>query len=257
MLAFRNAVCCSAFWNEMQTLTALDKALDVLFHLGSQGEPQGVSAIGRALRLPKSSAHRLLSALKRRDLVEQDASGRYRAGVGLLGLATGVPLVAAARPVLEQAAAALGETFFLVVARAGRLVVLDKAEGSGLLRGSPQVGGVVPVHATAVGKLYLAHAARDVQLERPLVRYTQRTIVSAARLAREVGAAKSDGYALSHGEWIDGLSVTAAPVMRASGLIAVVCAAVPSVRQPLLGERVVEQVKNAASAIAARVGAPV
>jgi DNA-binding IclR family transcriptional regulator len=106
----------------------------------------------------------------------------------LLGLALGTldrePLVAAARPVLERHAQALGETFFLVVARGGTLLVLDKAEGTGLLRVSPRVGSAVPVHASAVGKLYLAHAPELVALEPKLTRFTARTIVSPRKLAR-------------------------------------------------------------------------
>jgi IclR family transcriptional regulator, acetate operon repressor len=238
----------------MQHATAIDKVLDVLFHVGAHRHPQGVSEIGRALGLPKSSAHRLLSALKRRELVEQDESGRYRPGAGLLGLTSGRSLLAAARPVLEQAATALGETFFLVVGQGGRLVVLDKAEGTGLLRGSPQIGSAVPVHATAVGKLYLAHAPGSVQLEKPLLRYTARTIVDAARLAREVQAARTNGHAISHGEWIEGLSVTAAAVLRDGGMLGAVCAAVPSVRMELIGKHVVRYVESSSGAISARLG---
>ena len=58
--------------------------------------------VGRSLGLPKASAHRLLASLQRRDLVEQDESGRYRPGFGLVALGLGVldrePLVAVARP---------------------------------------------------------------------------------------------------------------------------------------------------------------
>ena len=108
-------------------------------------------------------------------LLERDAHGRYQAGLGLmtLGLACArrEPIAHAAQPVLEAAAHELGETFFLVVARGGRLVVLEKAEGDGFLRAAPRLGSSVPVHATAVGKLYLAHAPDAVELE-ALPRYT-------------------------------------------------------------------------------------
>ena len=66
----------------------------------------------------------------------------------------------------EAAAAQYGETFFLVSARARRLVVLDKAEGTGFLRAAPRVGSSVPAHATAVGKLYLALPRMSSQIER-------------------------------------------------------------------------------------------
>src|SRR5688500_2544888 len=120
--------------------TSIDKAIDLLVQVGANPRPQGVSELGRALGLPKSSTHRLLATLKRRALVEQDDAGRYRAGIGLLTLAGGSALLNAARPALEHGARELGETFFLVAAREGALRVLDKVEGTGLLRGSPPVG---------------------------------------------------------------------------------------------------------------------
>jgi DNA-binding IclR family transcriptional regulator len=96
----------------MESPGTVEKAVDVLFHLHGESGPRGVTAIGRALGLPKSSTHRLLSALGRRGLVERDERGRYRPGIALvaLGLGTleGEPIVAAARPVLEEAAHSLG-----------------------------------------------------------------------------------------------------------------------------------------------------
>lgn len=67
----------------MEAATSIEKALDVLFLLHREAGARGVTQIGRALGLPKSSAHRLLAALSRRGLVERDAAGRYRPGIGL------------------------------------------------------------------------------------------------------------------------------------------------------------------------------
>src|SRR5262245_60630428 len=145
----------------LDATSSIEKALDVLFHVAGAGSA-GVSEIARALALPKSTAHRLLAALGRRGLVERDTGGRYKPGLRILALGLGVlerePVVAAARPVLEAEAEAIGETLFLSAARGGRIVVLDKAEGTGFLRAAPRVGSEVPVHATAVGKLQLAFA---------------------------------------------------------------------------------------------------
>jgi len=242
----------------MEHLTAIDKALEVLFHLRDQHEPQGVSEIGRALGLPKSSAHRLLAALRRRELVEQDEAGRYRPGAGLLGLALSVldrePLVAAARPTLEQHALALGETFFLVSARGGRLIVLDKVEGTGVLRVSPQVGSAVPVHASAVGKLYLAHPSELVSLPRPLPRYTPHTITSVLVLMQQVQAVGAQGHALSRGEWIEGLTVVAAPLFRERRMLGAVCVAIAAAGKRADERRVIGAVERAAASISARLG---
>jgi IclR family acetate operon transcriptional repressor len=218
--------------------SAIDKALDILFHLHAQQEVLGVSDIGRSLSIPKSTAHRCLAALRRRDLVEQDEAGRYRPGFGVLQLAEGLLdrdlLVAAAEPVLQRQAAELGETCFLVAARAGRLLVLGKAEGTGLLRLSPAIGSEVPVSATAVGKLYLAHAPHLVAPSEP-TRYTDHTIIDPDWLARDVEASRSRGFAVNDEEWIEGLGVVAAPIFLGGGMAGAVCVAMSRQRHRELG----------------------
>jgi DNA-binding IclR family transcriptional regulator len=236
--------------------TAVDKALDVLFYLHEAGEPQGVSDIGRGLSLPKSTTHRLLAALKRKALVEKDDAGRYRPGFGVLALAGGLldrePLVAAAHGVLEQEAAEFGETFFLVAARAGRLLVLEKAEGTGLLRVSPPIGSEIPVQATAVGKLYMAHGPELLSPTAP-TRFTEHTIVDSRSLAREVEAARRKGYAINREEWIEGLGVIAAPILSSGFIKGAVCTAMSSNRLDLIEiDEVARRVMTAAARIASR-----
>ncbi|MSR12964.1 MAG: IclR family transcriptional regulator [Gammaproteobacteria bacterium] len=177
-------------------MSTIDKALDTLFLLSERGGAMRLADLARALGMPRSSAHRILAPLVKRGLAEQDADGRYRAGFALMALGLNVasrePLALAAKPVLELAAADLGETFFLVVARAGASVVLEKAEGSRFLRAAPRLGAIVPVHATAAGKLYLAYAPEQVKLAE-LDRFTPRTIRAQKTLALEVERVRAQG----------------------------------------------------------------
>jgi DNA-binding IclR family transcriptional regulator len=94
-------------------------------------------------------------------------------------------------------------------------VVLGKAEGTGFLRAAPRVGDSVPVHATAVGKLFLAFGGGSVAVpEGELERFTGRTRVSALALEREVRRTRERGFADNREEWIPGLAVIAAPILR-------------------------------------------
>lgn len=245
-------------------LSTVDKAIDVLFELHAAEAPLGVTALGRALGLPKSSTHRLLAALRRRGLVEQDERGRYAPGIALIALGLGVlerePAVVAARPVIEHEAEVLGETFFLVAARAGQLVVLDKAEGTGFMRAAPRVGSTVPVHATAVGKLQLAFAPHELAANpfaaaagEPLESFTDATAASVKALRREVEEAGQRGWAANVDEWIAGLSVLAAPVQHRGRLLAHVAVAASSARVEELGlEVLAERVCKTAERIAQR-----
>jgi IclR family acetate operon transcriptional repressor len=249
----------------MDPLTTVEKAVDILFHLHASPEPQGVTAIGRSLGLPKSSAHRLLAALGRRGLVDRSERGRYRPGAALIALGLGAlsrePIVELAREVLETNATKLGETIFLVAARSKELVVIDKAEGRGFLRVSPQVGERVPVHATAVGKLYLAFSPDSVEMDAEPTLFTSQTLSDLAgtgqgKLAAEVEAVRSQGFATNDEEWMPGLGVVAAPVLSNGRLVAAVALGAASARLHEIGNReVVNQVLAMAARIEARLGA--
>ncbi len=245
---------------------SLDRALDLLFHLRASPAPLGVTAAARGAGLPKSSAHRLLQALARRGLVERDERGRYRPGFALIALGLGAlegdPLVALARPVLEGAARDLGETVFLCGARGGAPMVLDKAEGSGFLRAAPQIGTRVPVHATAVGRLFLAFAPGDVAVgPEPFEAFAPTTPRSAAELQPRVAAARARGLAENRGDWIAGLWVLAAPILEggahtaAASMRGAVAVAAPESRMAAMApSRAGERIQAAAAAIAARLG---
>ncbi len=240
----------------MELSGTIEKAVEVLFHLHGQGAPQGVTEIGRALGLPKSTAHRLVTALKRRGLVERDDRGHYRPGMALVALGLGVlehePVVVAAEPVLEQAALAAGETVFLAGARQGRLLVLDKREGSGFLRAAPRVGSEIPVHATAIGKVYLAWAP-DLVEPGKLVGYTRHTTTERAALERELVRVRQQGWAENHEEWIAGLAGVSAPVRLRGRLAAAVAIAGPTSRiSRKRRDHFVAHVSEAAARIAAR-----
>jgi DNA-binding IclR family transcriptional regulator len=240
----------------MQALTSIEKALDLLYHLHAAPLPVGITQLGQAVGLPKSSVHRLLASLARRGLVQQDARGHYEPGVGLVALGLGAqerdPLVVAARPVLESEAAANGETVFLVAMRARRLFVLDKAEGTGVLRASPLVGSTVPVHATAVGKLFLAYGLAP-RVRMPLERFTDHTPVGALELERAVARARSDRTATSREEWIPGLSVLAAPIVVRERMRGALALGAPTPRLPAHAEpALLERVREAAERISAR-----
>ncbi len=235
----------------------VEKALDVLFHLSASAEPQGVTAIAQALAMPKSSTHRLLTTLAHRNLVDQDGRGRYHVGIALIALGLGAqerePVVVAARPILESAAAEVGETFFLVIARAGQLVVLDKAEGSGFLRAAPRLGSTVPVHATAVGKLYLAFAPDAVNVPHTMTAFTPNTFDNEQTLNEAVETVRKQGWASNVEEWQSGLSVLAAPVLVSGRLAATVALALVSPRLEEIGvQTLVRRVVHAAEGVALR-----
>jgi len=240
---------------ESESLASIDKALGVLHHLHAQGRACGPSEIGRALELPRSTVHRLLTALGRRGFVEVDAQGQYRPGMALIALGLGVlerePLVMAARPVLERAADAVGETLFLAAARGGRVLVLDKAEGPAFLRASPRIGSEIPAHATAIGKVYLAHRPEQLRADAVLQAFTAHTCTDPSSLALEVARVRELGYAESHEEWLEGLTGFAAAVSSGGKMVGAV-SVTGAAQRMRERERFIEAVQQAATDVMSR-----
>ncbi len=236
----------------------IEKAVDLLFRLREAGEPRGVTALARDVGQAKANVFRVLNALSKRGLVEQDDSGRYQLGFGLVALGMSVmerePVCAAARPELESLARETGETAFLVVERGGRLTVADMAEGTGFIRAMPRVGSTMPAHATAVGKLYLAFApGRLADADAPLEAFTSATITTKAALEGEVNRVRRRGWAINDGEWQLGLAVAAAPLMAGERLLGGLVLATTSPRMDELGrEKIGARLVKAAGAAVKR-----
>ncbi len=98
-----------------------------------------------------------------------------------------------------------------------------------------RVGGRLPVHATGVGLVLLAHAPVEVQdrvLAASLARYTRHTITDPRRLRRILADVRRDGFAVSDRQ-IETISASvAAPVRdRTDRVVAAVSLVFPARRR--------------------------
>jgi IclR family acetate operon transcriptional repressor len=222
----------------------------VLEALSRAAEPMPLAALATRTKLPKPTLHRLLASLSEHELVEQDRDGRYQLGVGLVRLGLGAqatdPFVRVARVELERAVRSFGETFFLVGARRGRLVVLDKVEGTGVLRVAPTIGAEVPVDVTASGRFYLGLAADELADTAAARRVNKRAIERALE----------HGYDLNDSEWIDGMFVVAAPVLVGARMFGcVACAGAAGQFAGARRDEAIQRTRKLAERIARGLGA--
>jgi IclR family transcriptional regulator, acetate operon repressor len=200
-----------------------------------------LSALARAARLHKATAHRLLAALERAGMVARDPSGElYRLGPEAIALgaraARATDLRAISRPQLEALAAATGEAATLEVPTGADMLILDEVLGRALLGTAPSVGTRWPAHATSTGKAFLAALPQEeavATLGGRLARWTARTITTHARLARELGRVRRRGYATAVEELERGYVAVGAAVRDQSGRpVAAISLGGPRVRFP-------------------------
>jgi IclR family acetate operon transcriptional repressor len=214
---------------------AIDRAAQLLVRVVESSEPQTVTELAETTGLPKSTASRLVSALERQGLVQRDGErGSIRPGPVLVNFAwRSLPrsdLVELCGPALDRLAEATGETVNLAVPGTRGVEQLAQRDSRHFLGSTNWIGRIVPYHASAVGKVLLAHGAASVP--RRLERLTATTITDPAALERALEESRSRGYATAVDELEPGLWAVAAPIHGASGVVAALSISGPTIRQP-------------------------
>lgn len=178
-----------------------------------------LTEIARRTRLPLSTTHRLLSGRVDGGLLER-REDRNRIGRDLRGFCT---LAAIARSqvdlVLEDPGVATGSW--------ARFGVWSESGLSHLERRGDRCGGrcragmrTLPLHATAVGKVILAHAPAAVAqqvVDGSLPSYTSRTLTTERRLQQASAVTRRRGVAVARNELREGEWRIAAPVFAPHG----------------------------------------
>ena len=200
----------------------LARGLEILtLMVDGRAQSYGVRELGSQLGVSASTAHRLLTDLEELGMVARTPAGNYRLGMEFLRLAwtasSRYPLREAANDVLDDLAKRSGESSFFGVYNEQRrqMMFALSVESSHALRYTVPQGVWLPIHAGASGLAILAFLPAEVQDEivgSRLDALTNRTVVDAGRLAERLAHIRQDGYAISHGERIEGAIAIAAPV---------------------------------------------
>lgn len=203
----------------------VQRAIAVLHALADSPVDLGNKEIASRTGINASTVSRLLATLADDKLVLRMAeSGQFRLGPRLVELGNAalarVDLRELARPHLAALTAATGETATLSVPDTHATITVDYVQSPSSVRSVAEVGRPSVAHATAAGKVFLAH--RGALPAGPLAAFTARTITDAAVLAKEVARARERGWAQAVGEREPDLNAIAAPVLRPGGVLVAV-----------------------------------
>jgi DNA-binding IclR family transcriptional regulator len=248
-------------------IQSVDRAVRILKALAGGPGRLGVSELSERLGLAKGTVHGLLRTLQEHGLVEQHAdSDKYQLGPELLQLSNRYLDLSE----LRSRSLAWSE---LLATRAGEAVRVGALHGGGVLivhhvfRPDTslqilEVGEVLPLHATALGKAVLAFLGEAVAADLVsggLPKLTGHTLATPAALRRELEATRERGYALEREEAVLGEAGVAAPIFdRRAEPIGAVGVAGPRERLLRRGRdrTLATAVVEAARAISRDLGAP-
>ena len=207
----------------------LDRALAALAILAARSSDCSLAELCPALKLHKSTVHRLMMVLEQHRLVvKSPETGRYRLGLRLYELGSraidGLDLRGRARPYLDRLQDEFGETVFFCILDEGQVFYVEKVESQRSVRTACTVGSRAPAYCTAVGKAMLAELP-EAEVNKIVQRWglkaiTPNTITTASALKAELKAVRSRGYAIDDEEKEEGLRCIGAAVRSHSGKLA-------------------------------------
>ena len=194
------------------------------------------SDLARRAALPLATAHRLATELVALGGLERHGD-RYVIGRRLWDLGLLAPVQAglreAAAPFLQDLYAATQATVHLAE-RAGREVLyLDRLVGRASVPVVSRVGGTLPMHATGVGKVLLAHAPEEVRraVLADLPRITPYTVTQPGLLRAQLDRVRREGLAQTVEEMSPGACSVAVPIRRGDEVVAALGLVVPDLRR--------------------------
>lgn len=197
--------------------TVTSKVLAILGAFEAASSSLTLTQIAEAADLPLPTAHRLTGELVAWGALEKESTGRYTVGMRLWEVAqlAGRQLRDTARPYLQDLFSLTQETAHLAVREGREALYVERIYSTKRVPRASRVGGRLPLHATAVGKVLLAYEApwfRQTYLSGPLESLTPRTQVSPRTLQGELRHIAERGYATTNEEVRAGSCSVAVPV---------------------------------------------
>jgi len=206
-------------------IQSIERAAAILRLLAGGSGRLGVSDIADSLGLARGTAHGILRTLQGVGFVEQDdMTGKYQLGARLLHLGTSYldvnELRSRAINWADALAARSGEAVRLGTLLEGKVLVVHHVFRPDDTLQTLDVGALLPLHASALGKVLLAYqASAATELSHGLLEpYTRRTVTSAKALSRALAEVRDNGWAAEVEEMTMGEASVAAPIRGHGGL---------------------------------------
>ena len=231
---------------------ALERAVELLHHIGRQPVGPTVAELATEAGMPTSTAYRLLAELEQYGLVQRSSDRTVALGTRLVALGrlaeAGLEerLVTPAATVMAGLSERTGETALLTAPCALDGIVLHAVEGQlHSVRLSYALFRRAPMHRGASGKVMAAY------LE-PAERARLLDAVAEPELAAELDSIRLAGHVVTRGELDGGAAAVAAPVLhRRDRLLAGLSVAGPEERIVAALPGLVDEVLAAAAEVRA------
>lgn len=229
---------------------SVDRVLDMIEVLAEEQKGLGVTELANRVGLHKSTAHRLLSTLARRNYIEKTEDGNYKIGLKLIEAVScyinSLELQTEARPYIVQITSHLGLTSHLGVLDGDQVVYIEKMDVVSPVKLYSQIGFRMHAYCSSLGKCLLSNYSKeDLEMRMKncsFIKFTPNTISSMEEFHEEMGKVRRQGWAMDDQEFEIGHRCIGAPIYDYRGDIIAAISASGDVRV-LTDERIEDTAK--------------
>ncbi len=203
----------------------VERAIALLRYISAGNDCSNPSRAAKETGINRTTLLRLLETLHRERMIQSlPDGGGYTLGNGLINLAARAlysrDIVQIAQPELRELAGTLGLSAHLGVIEGHEILYLLRETPNLHLVSNVRVGSRLPIHATSIGRIILAHYSAD-ERDRALdgcdfQAATPKTSTTRAALDIQLDADRNMGIAWSVGNFEAGIGSAAVPVFDSS-----------------------------------------
>lgn len=206
-------------------IQSIERAAAILQLIAESPAPVGLTQVAEALDLAKATTNGLLKTLQDVGFLDHDPdTGKYQLGRALIEMGGAQidpnDLRSHAMNWADSLASRSGESVRMAAFVAGEPTIVHHVFRPDDTLQQFEVGGHVPIHATALGKALLAWSGfPGRRMDGELDRYTQHTITSSRDLNRALVDVRRLGWAADIEEYHPGEASVAAPLRGRIGRV--------------------------------------
>lgn len=195
------------------------RSLAVLAAFENSPGALSVARIAQRAHLPLSTTYRLVHELEQWGALDKSADGKFHVGMRIweLGQLAGRRLRdRRARPFLQDLFDLTHENVHMAVRQGTQVLYVDKIYGSRKVPIVSRVGGRLPLHTTAVGRVLLASEPQwfiDAYLDKELEAPTVKTTIDREELAAEIKEVARKGFSIAIEQMRMGACSVAVPLV--------------------------------------------
>ncbi len=188
-------------------IRTVSNAIDILELVSQSPEPISMARVAEFIGQSKSSVFRILCTLEHKGLLERRPGDVYalsNSGFSLKSNQSLVKLKCVAEPLMRDLGREFRETVSLAFLFENHIEVVAVVDSPQRIRMYNVVGGIIPPHASSVGKCIVAHQT-EARREHLVTTYgihafTSQTIVDATELDEEFRRVRQQGFAVDREE---------------------------------------------------------